>query len=1704
MKDSRKTKEQLLGELAAARARVEELEAFEADAKGAEAELRRHISTLKALNEISKAINEALTLEDLLESATRLLADNAHVVAGGIYLAGADARSLHLEKSFGRKPHFYDRREMLAADDPHVQSIFKSPGAVFADGLLGDEDWRGAIREDLRDEGHVVAAAMRSAGEILGLFSMVLEKADVYTMSFVEMMASDLASGVRRKLAEEELVKHRQRLELLVGERADELRAANEQLQREVAERKRAEEVLRESEDKYHAIVDWAPFGVVIYREDEILFVNSAAREILKYGPDEELRGRSVFDLVAPEDREKAAKVMRDVKSGAGPSRFELGMLCRDGVVKLAEAAGLIFNYGGEPAFMATLVDVTERKRAEEALHESEERYRQLVETSPDAIVQTDLEGNIVALNQKTASLYGVEDVEGLVGRSAFEFIRPEQRERAYKSLREVLETGSGIGIEYDLSREDGTYYHADVNVSLVRGADGEPRGFIAVIRDATARKRAETALRESEERFRKLAENLRDPVMIYDAEREQLIYGNAAAVEMLGIGVHDISALKFQDLLGRFVYEEDRDYLIEANTKAAVARSAGSVEIVDLEFRVRRADGEIRWVRQRSYPVPTEEAAVSKTHVIWSDITERKRVEETLRESAEKYHAIAECAPFGVYIHRDGEILYVNDAARELFRYGPEDELVGRSIFEFIHPDDRETVLKVMEERKRDGSFLPYEVRALCKDGEVRTVETAGRLFDYAGESAYIGTVNDVTERTRAEEEVRESETRYRTLQANIPVGVYRSSAELGGRLLSANPALARMFGYERPEDMYETPVAELYADPDERKGFIAAVSSAGAVSNYETQFRKKDGTEFWGSLSARAVKRPDGEVAYFDGILEDITGRKEAEKAVAESEEKYRTLVEQATDGVVIVQDGRIRFANKAAAKLGSYDNTEELIGEEIGPFIAPQFRELVSETYQRVIAGETAPGIFEIAILDRKGKKVPVEVNAGITYYEGHPAAIVIARDVAERRRAEKRIRYFSEFTKNIIESTQVGIYALDKKGTVLIWNQGMVSQFGVEAEELVGRNIFETFPALNEEPLGAAIKGALSRGEPFEQTGLRHRTRKKGERIINTKVNTLKDASGAIVGAVVITEDVTERQRAEDKIKYFSEFTQNIIESTQVGMYALGKKGTVLIWNQGMVSQFGVGAEELVGRNIFEAFPALEDEPLGAAIKAALSRGESFERAGLRHRTLKKGERVINTKINPLSDAAGRLMGAVVITEDVTERVQAEEKLRASEERFRTLTANIPVGAFRTTTEPAGRLLSANPALAKMFGYDRPEAMYEVPVVDLYLNPHERKDFIRAVESSGPISDYEVRLKRKDGTAFWGSLSARVIADEAGRAAFIDGILEDVTERKRNEEALRESEEKYRTLVEQATDGVAIVQDGVFKFVNEALAQLAGYDSPRDLAAKEFVPFVAPEFRELTVEKHRSTMAGEGAADIFEIALLRRDGGEVPIEVTSGIIQYEGRPAAIVTIRDITDRELVLDKVRKSLNGTIYAMSKMVETRDPYTSGHQLRVAKLARALAREMDLSPAQVEGIYMAAAVHDIGKIAIPEGILSKPGRLTDLELNIIKNHPQVGFDILKNVEFAWPITDVVLQHHERLDGSGYPQGLSGDEISFEARILSVADVVEAMSSHRPYRPTLGVDKALEEISAYKGVLYDSRTVEACLKLFREKDFKFN
>ena len=192
----------------------------------------------------------------------------------------------------------------------------------------------------------------------------------------------------------------------------------------------------------------------------------------------------------------------------------------------------------------------------------------------------------------------------------------------------------------------------------------------------------------------------------------------------------------------------------------------------------------------------------------------------------------------------------------------------------------------------------------------------------------------------------------------------------------------------------------------------------------------------------------------------------------------------------------------------------------------------------------------------------------------------------------------------------------------------------------------------------------------------------------------------------------------------------------------------------------------------------------------------------------------------------------------------------------------------------------------------------------------------------------------------------------------------------------------------------------------------------------------------------------------------------------------------------------------EKIQMILDGTVLAMSRIVESRDPYTAGHQQQVTQIASIIAEKISLPPERVEAIRISAALHDIGKISVPSEILTKPSRLTDLERELVKTHSQNAFDILKAIDFPYPIADIILQHHERMDGSGYPQGLKGEEILLEARIVAVADVLEAMSAHRPYRPALGIEAAMEEITRHRGLLYDENVVDACLEIYRENGQK--
>lgn len=274
-------------------------------------------------------------------------------------------------------------------------------------------------------------------------------------------------------------------------------------------------------------------------------------------------------------------------------------------------------------------------------------------------------------------------------------------------------------------------------------------------------------------------------------------------------------------------------------------------------------------------------------------------------------------------------------------------------------------------------------------------------------------------------------------------------------------------------------------------------------------------------------------------------------------------------------------------------------------------------------------------------------------------------------------------------------------------------------------------------------------------------------------------------------------------------------------------------------------------------------------------------------------------------------------------------------------------------------------------------------------------------------------------------------------------------------------------------------------------------------PRDLALSQRMLFLEKPFHPREILQFASALSAKWQAE-RQVHELNANLEGLVRERTAELEQSNERLRREAGRRKRAQQELQesLENLRRTIGGAVLAIARTVEKRDPYTSGHQQRVAELSRAIGRELGLPEDEVEGLYIAAVIHDIGKIALPAEILSKPSQLNSIEMSLIQGHAQAGFDILRSVEFPWPVARIVLQHHERIDGSGYPQKLSGGEILLEARIVGVADVVETMASHRPYRPSIGMDKALEEIEAHKGTLYDPAVVDACLSLVRAKHFE--
>jgi PAS domain S-box-containing protein/putative nucleotidyltransferase with HDIG domain len=466
-----------------------------------------------------------------------------------------------------------------------------------------------------------------------------------------------------------------------------------------------------------------------------------------------------------------------------------------------------------------------------------------------------------------------------------------------------------------------------------------------------------------------------------------------------------------------------------------------------------------------------------------------------------------------------------------------------------------------------------------------------------------------------------------------------------------------------------------------------------------------------------------------------------------------------------------------------------------------------------------------------------------------------------------------------------------------------------------------------------------------------------------------------------------------------------------------------------------------------------------------------------------------------------EKAARAAELVIANEEL---VLQKEALKQSEEQYRSLVVNINDVIYTLNAE--GYITYISPVIERFAGYKAEEIIGQ-PFIS-YIYPEDRQGLMESFRRalSGQIEPAELRILRKDGTFMYVRALSRALA-ENGQVG-LAGVMSDITERKRAEEDLRASEERFSKAFHASPSPMSIstFHDGRYVEVNEVFLKVVGYrrDEVIGFTRSELNIFEEPE----DLVRAKQFFSEHGSLRDWETAARTKSGEPLICLISADRINIGGTEYLLSVTNDITERKRAEEglresheKLAKTFEQTVESLASIVEMRDPYTAGHQVRVARLACAIAAEIGTPVERIGAIRTAAMLHDIGKIVVPSEILNKPGKLNALERSFVEAHVQASYEILKTIEFEFPIAEIILQHHEKLDGSGYPRGLSGDSILKEASVLAVADVIEAMASYRPYRPALPLQAALDEIGSKKGLLYDAEVGDACLRIFAEQGF---
>jgi PAS domain S-box-containing protein/putative nucleotidyltransferase with HDIG domain len=705
--------------------------------------------------------------------------------------------------------------------------------------------------------------------------------------------------------------------------------------------------------------------------------------------------------------------------------------------------------------------------------------------------------------------------------------------------------------------------------------------------------------------------------------------------------------------------------------------------------------------------------------------------------------------------------------------------------------------------------------------------------------------------------------------------------------------------------------------------------------------------------------------------------------------------------------------------------------------------------------------------------------------------------------------------------IVTSSPDAILTKDLHEVITSWNPAAEALFGYRAEEAIGAGMEVLLPpGLKAEP--KRLTKRLLKGEKVEQFETQ-RKRKDGSLVyVALTLYPIRDERGHIAAISVVAHDITKRKQTEEVLWESEERYRSILDASPDGIVITDLKGRVLMASPAGLTMLGYDREdELLGRPLTD-FIALEDRGRGVSNLAAMLRGD---RAGPdEYRGLRADGSTFAGEVTggSILGADGQPASLVFVVRDISQRRQAEEERLRAEGFFRDTFEHADVGIAHVNSTD-GTWLRVNQRMCDLLGYTREELLRTTFAA--ITHPDDVEENVRHLRGmlAGEEETYRAdkRYLRKDGSIVWVHLNVALIRQEDGTPDYNITVMTDITERMQAEEALAASE-RFRGHLLDTTPSLIYIYDLVENrnlYTNREITEFLGYTSEEILALGPalFLNLLHPDDAVLVAEHHerlRKLPPGDDSVLEIDYRMKRSDGEwrwlhsrDVPfLRDGSGVVTR-----ILGSTDDVTEPKVSAElaarqaqRIEQTLTSVVDVTSDIVELRDPYTAGHQRRVTELAVKIAESLGLSGHEIDDIRVAGLLHDMGKAAVPTEILSKPGQLSPVEFELVKGHGEAGYRLAVSAHMAEPVAQMIHQHHERCDGSGYPQGLTGDQTLLGAKVLAVADVVEAMTSYRPYRSALGIEAALAEIERGSGRLYDARVAEACVRLFNEDGFEFS